>query len=315
MRKSTALLLLATAVLAAATFWLWRDRAEMRARSEALQARLDAVERRPAAAGPGVAAVEPTTTGTVGQAEPGAEAPVTEDYGDFERKLLQDPAYREARRRFRQLELMSGHLDLAKALGIPPEKAEQLIALLLERELHYLSENNLNPRDEEERRARQLKNEQAQRDQDAELVALLGVTKFAEWKDYHASLQVRHEVHQLGASLFANGVPLREDQIEPLISAIQAERARVRQELAEYTESLAWSGGAEAKSHRYRDERRVELGREVNEGVHAAASAILSKSQLAVLDDYLRRQLELQDAQFRMREAQAIWLRVNAADD
>lgn len=316
MHRSTAILSLTTAALAATAFWLWRDREQALTRLESSQAGQEALERRAPAVDPSIAAVASPATTMVGQPEAGGGTPEkAEDHLEFQRRLFSDPAYREARRHFRQLELISGHLDLAKALGIPSEKAKQLIAFLVDQEFQYMDRGHFNPRTEEEARIRTLQVEQAVQEQDAELVAMLGERKFAEWKEYQASLQVRHEVRALGASLFAQGAPLREEQIELLISAIQAERARARQKLVEFTESLVWSGGAEVKSHRYRDKREVELSAEMTERVHDVASGILSKQQLAVLDDYLQRRLELEDAQHRMHEAQADWMRVNAEDD
>jgi len=313
MQRSTLALLLVIAALTATSLWLWRDREQALAQVATLQANQATASVTDAAAS--VTGTEPAAVAMANvaeSAETATDPPPKKDYGEFERRILQDPNYREARRNFRELELMAGHLDLAKALGITPEKARRLIALYVDRELEYLDQRNLNPRNEAEIEKRQAQAEQRQRDLDMEVVALLGERKYAEWAAYSASLQVRHEVNQLGSSLFAAGAPLKEEQIEPLIAAIQAERARARQELKDYTDSLVWSDERATDSHRYRDEREVELSEAANRRVHDAASKILSRPQLDALDLYLKRRLELEEAQTRMHGAQADWLRLNA---
>ena len=183
--------------------------------------------------------------------------------------------------------------------------ADQLIDLLVDRELRYLDKPHPNPPNEQELRVRQLDREEAERAEDAELAALLGEAKVAKWKEYQASLPIRHRVYQLRATLSASAEPLREDQIERLISAIYAEQKQLKEEIADYTATLTFSGGMEGQSHSRRNERYSERAAVANERIRARAASILSQPQLASLDDMLQRQLEMQDAQFRMQRAQS----------
>ncbi len=315
MRKSTAIALLMLVGLAGTSIWLWHALVQERARADALQARSEFRESIPTTAAPDSSVALPSEARPSEQSGEVEMPPLQQDFAAYERGLLQNESYREARRRFRQLELTSGHLDLAKVLGISQETAQQLLAVLVDRELRYLSQPRPNPRNEEELRIRKQKIQQAEQEQDVEIAALIGQAKLAKWKDYQASLPVRHDVYRLGAKLFAIGEPLREDQIEPLVSAIHSERKRVKQELADYTASLVWTGGMEEKSHAYRNKRHSELTTAADSRIHAAASSILSPKQLGILDDMMRGERELQDARFQEWRAQGEASRISAGAD
>jgi hypothetical protein len=293
-----AFLALLVVALGVASAWLWLALQSEQARVEILEAGVKTSDATLPGLDPERPIEHPVDRGGVKVAAGDPAKLPPEDYSAFERRLLKDPSYLEARRRFRQLELAAGHIDLARELGIPESVAQRLIALLVDQELQYLSEPHPNPRNEAERQARQLEISEAEYKADREIAAIIGESKLQAWKDYQASLSVRHQVYRLGATLFAASAPLRQDQVEPLVDAIYAERERAAQELKEYTASLAWSGGMEGKSHTYRNQRRVELRNAADERIHEAAGKILSAKQLQVLDEMLRRERELEEAEF-----------------
>ena len=107
---------------------------------------------------------------------------------------------------------------------------------------------------------------------------------------------------------------MREEQIDPLITAIHGERMRTQQDLSEYTASLVWSGGMESKSHAYRNARQLELAEAANKHIHEKASSILSPPQLAILDEILRRQFELEQAEYQMYRIQDDVARIEASN-
>ena len=312
MQRSTAIMLLATAVLTATTVGFWRAWVAERARADALQVRLDTEKPRVATAAADLAdgAVKALDeTGTPMDTLPESAAKQPELFAEM-RRHLQSKAYRDARRRVRTLELARGYIDLAQVLGISQKTADRLLALLVEKELEYLDRPQFNPGNEKEAAIRQLEGQQLQQARNAEIAALIGADKLSRWEQYEASLPARHEVRQMAASVFAPVEPLREDQHEALIRVIHSERQRVRQDLSEFTESLVWSGGMEGQSHIYRGERLGELTGAANDRILAAASSFLAPGQLAALDERLRRERELQEAEFQqvraMMEAEEI---------
>lgn len=302
MRKLLYIAGFAVVGLAVIVLLLWKQLAEERERADAL-------------AGHEAEFALPAETAAVPEQVPGAPPDSTEvtpakkpdedtDWYPQERQLLQDPTLREARRRYRQLELASGHIELAKVLGISQETADQLLALLVDRELRYLSKPHPNPRNPEELRIRKLENEQAQYEQDREIAALIGEARLPLWKEYQASLPARHQVRQLQLILFGTDEPLREEQVEALITALTRESQRAQQELSHYAESLKWSGGAESKSQPGRNKMLASLAAATDERTRAAASAILSQSQLESFERMIRSQRELREAHFEEMRAQ-----------
>ncbi len=313
MHRSTAILVLATAALAATTLWSWRAFVAERDRADALQSDIEQREPLLPAAALDLAAgiaCEMNEADVPGSTETKPSATKDEIFGR-QRRLLQNESYRDARRRVRTLELARGHIDLAKVMGISQQQADRLIALLVDRELQYMDRPQRNPRNEKELQIRHMEIQQSQQEEDDAIAALIGAGNLPKWKQYQSSLPVRHDVYQLGAGLYTQAEPLRAEQIERLTSVIHSERQRVRQQLIEFTESLVWSGGMEGQSHIDRDARQAELTRAADARIHAAASAFLSAKQLEALDDRMRREREMQEAEFQEKRAMIESDRVN----
>lgn len=313
MHKQSTILAVAFVASIATSFWLWRLLGAERERADDLQARVVRFESLRAAstperpAGPAISSTPlPAGTGdtkVAAKPEHDEQRLMADDWTEYERRLLQNPKYREAWRAKRRLELASGHGDLAAVLQISQESADQLMDLLVDRELRYLDKPHPNPANEEELVVRKLEIKEAELALDTELVALLGEAKLANWKEYQASLPTRHQVLQLRAALSTSAEPLREDQMEPLISVMYTEQKQLKAELADFTATLAWTDGMEEQSHLRRNERHAELAIAANKRIHAAAASILSKQQLARLDGMQKREFDMQDTHFRMQRA------------
>ena len=333
MHRFSAIAAIALVACAATSLCLWRELRTERERAEALQTRLVQLERSQAAKAKAKTAIDvhatqpavsPTPPQETTKAKPAGAKPQNtqrrlaglfdmDSYERQERRLLQDPQYREARRAQRRLEMTSGHLDLTSALQISPETADQLISLLVDEELQYLSEPHPNPTNDEEYRARQLEIEKSERARDAKLSALLGESKLAEWKEYQASLQTRYQVHQLRGTLSASPDPLRDDQMEPLISAIYTEQKQLNEEMRAYAQTLDWSEDTRQQSFLKRKQQYADRSSAAKDRIHTAAASILSQRQLASLDDMVQRRLDLEAAQMRRQKSISVRSESNPA--
>jgi hypothetical protein len=303
MRRSTVGLLVLVAGLSLTSVMLWRELHHERLRTNSFEAR-PASDDRPQESG----TAGHSTAPVAGRVAP-ALAELEQTRADMlnvmldESRYYQDETYREAQRRYRLLELKEGHIEITKAMGISRETADQLLALLVNRELSYLSAPHPNPRNEEERQTRRLENERLQLEEDAEIAAVIGELNVEKWHRYQASLPFRHQVRELRLELADGPNPLPEDQVEPLIDVIQTERKKASERLAEFKGGLAWSEGMEAKSSSYLQARRAELDRETDKRILAAAGSFLSRDQLEVLLASMRRDRELQAAASEARRA------------
>ena len=222
---------------------------------------------------------------------------------DREARMLRDPQYRKARRAFDRVQLASGYIDLAASLGLSQDQADKLLDLLAEQDLRQSEVTMWDPEREEEPRKLQAQLEEMQRANDAERAALLGPQKFTQWKEYEASLGVRHQVLHLRTTLSAGPEPLREDQIEPLIAAMYAEQKQVDEALQDLTATLTPSDGRQAGWQSLFNERREQLSAAAHERIHTAAASILSQPQLEARDQMLQRQLDMDKAQYDMMRA------------
>jgi hypothetical protein len=295
MRSSTAIMVTAILALGTSSIWSWRELRNQRARADALQEQIARLENAPRVT---TEVKAPSTSPhEIHAGEPQPAAPSDQkSVAPDEWRLLQNAEFREARRRFRHLELKSGHVDLARVVGISDETADRLIGLLVDRELQYLSHPRTNPRNEAEIRARKLEIEQSEYEEDRQIAALIGEANLPRWKSYQASLPVRHQVRELGAELLTSGEPLRADQVEPLIAAIHSERQRVREELIDFNSGLDWSPGAKDQSRMAHTKMTAQLEAAADARLRAKLASILSPRQLETFDDMRRNSRELREA-------------------
>ncbi len=232
MRKSEVLLTLTLLGSASVSVWLWSELGAERARVAQLTTRLTKAESAlPGTAPPAVA--PPDASGAVARAadQPApaatssrsrAEASVTHDPNELERRLTRNPAYREAWRKKRRLEFQTGFRDMQRVLGISREKADEVITYLVESELRGLERPSPNPTNDEELRQRRIDIEASTRKREAELTEILGAQTAARFKEFSDSMPSRYQAYELRTALGNGAEALRDDQFEPLISAMYA---------------------------------------------------------------------------------------------
>jgi hypothetical protein len=324
MRKLSTALILATVILATATAHLWSERNEQRARGDALQLRvvaLEAAATRSTAARPAKtnqsntggdestvtatpAAVSATTTATTATTVKGPQpADAAEDWLGFERRTLAIPEYREARRVQRKRELAGLRDEGVRIVGVTPEQADKIIDSMIEREFDWSGRPN--PRNAEELQQRQRDIEENKRNEEAALRALLGDAKATQWNEYLASQPSRSEVRQLREALSESSEPLRDDQVEPLVNTLYTGRTQFMKELEEYRASQTANSPDRQAANRQYMQHYVEHMASANKRASKEAASILSQQQLAKFDAMRARQLEIWKATQRLREVQA----------
>ena len=140
--------------------------------------------------------------------------------------------------------------------------------------------------------------EAAQREHDAKLLSLLGQDRFDRWQTYRETRGTRMQVDRFRAQL--NGADLlRDDQVEPLITALAAEQKQMRDEIEEYRGSLSWEGDAAESSRQFRT-RQLEITKAAHKRMLASAASVLSASQVSRLEDMLSDDLAQRATQERM---------------
>jgi hypothetical protein len=303
MNRSIAFHLLVTAVLALASAWLWHSRESERQSSQELLQRFNDLEQRlrtdqagvtpaPAAALdiPALkASTDPSPVSPVTGLSP-RETEVREHLRSMaqrQREMLRDPAYRQLQVDAGRRQFARTRSDAIRVVGMTPQQADRVIDLWVKRNLRY---QELSPGipGETPNEAGQVELKRAGDAEQAELRVLLGQETYEKWGRYLASGEERAEVGQLREQL-ADNDPLREAQADALVDTIYLERGRRSREYDDYVKSM---GIADRNIVTAPDRQRwLDLEKEANQRIHAAAAGSLSRSQLASLDDMLAARL------------------------
>jgi len=298
MQKSTIILLVVALASAGVSAGLWMELRAERALNAGLSERLNATIAarsvvpapapapvvRPASIAPAAEASAPARTEPAQQSEVAQRSMV--DWQAYQKRLLKDPKYREAWRDEQRLQLAQRRENYVKLLGFTPEQADAAIDLAIDRQMKWPG-GIPQEQGEEEMRAYQ-----------AKLREVLGEEKYTRLQTYMDSRQSRMQVDRFRTQLTGGDV-LRDDQVEPLISALYVEQSQLQDDLQQYRETLG-SETDQAAALRKLSERETELLKAAQGRMRSAASGILSSSQLDKFDAMLKRDLERHEAQQRM---------------
>jgi len=339
MNKITAILGATTLALSVTSSYLWMQMRGEREQREALQARLQELERgtaavsqtdnlaspMPAAAIPGASAPHEAgaAKGALHASAAGAENELTErrisvaqmrDMRERQRNLMRNPEYRAAMRAQQRMSMQQSYPDLASALRLPPEELDKLLDLLAEQQLQSMGEFELpddpasagTAAEQQQRMAEwQHRIEEEQSRRNAEIAALLG-PKYQDWQEYQGSIGARMQVRELRNTLDGSAEPLRTDQVQALVRAIaEAERlaaAEMRNEMQR--RPRAQVPGPEQRLAMF--DQMIERTEAYHQRLRDAVSPHLTAAQLEAFDQMMKQQLDMQRAQVAMmREQQA----------
>jgi phage terminase small subunit len=319
-----------TSLAFGATSLYFKDQASSeRAQVEALQARVGEIEKLRAAPPPPMPPPDVVTDTPVPPPPPAGTAiaplpasaatglrtgfiaaPFGGDMRDRTRKLLQDPEYREAMRMQQKVMLPERYPDLAAALHLAPEQQDKLLDVLADQQMRQMANtppfrfNGQQP-DQAAIREWQEQMQKQQRENDAEIATVLGSGGAQEWKDYQNSLGARMQVKQLKSSLDSGAEPLRDDQVQSLVTALSTENQRRMTEYASnppapFTKRLDPTADRAAMF-----EQSLQQTEQNNKRLHDTVAPYLTPSQLASFDAAQNRQLEMQRASIKMMRAQS----------
>jgi hypothetical protein len=328
MKNAVAILALTTVGLGSASAYLLGELRDARAQTEDLQAQIDELQRlrlrqnpfdRPAPPAepepapvteqPAAVKPPPVREQAVASAEPPPFMANRQAMMDRSRQLLQDPEYRKAMLAQQKLAMRRMYPDLLTALRLQPQEAERLMDVLAEQQLNMISNQppfrgRGQPPDPTEVQQYQQQVQQQQRERDAQIAALLGDAKLQEWQQYQKTLGARAQIRELRTELAESGIPLREGQVEPLVSALASEQERRSQEMMKDRARLNALGTTMPAGRVTMMEQDLERAADYNQRLHDAAAPYLSSDQLRRFDAHLNQQLEAQRVNVRMMRAQ-----------
>ena len=258
---------------------------------------------------------------------PEARMSMFRDAREHHRQLMQDPEYREALRIQHRANIGRQYPGLAEDLRLTPDQTEQLFDLLTDQQMR--SNQQMEPVWDTEnadptvmqQRAEQVRQKwaEAQRQNEAELAALLGPEKMHGWKEYQSTIGARHQAEHLRSTLASQGVPLSRDANRAVVKALaEAQKAQMQEHAnqariagispagatgavsAIAPRGLVAFGSSSADAH----ERQLELTRKRNQRVLDALSPYLTYEQIEAVRKEHEAQIKMQEANHRLMRAQ-----------
>lgn len=131
------------------------------------------------------------------------------------------PADRNNRRLQEEVRLRRAYADMPAALGLDTAQADKLFDLLADNRVSAF-ENGAAYRGDPV--ARESIEAAARRERDAQIDALLGPDKAAEFHTFEKSIPARMQVNRIGETLAAANVPLSDTQRNSLVAAVFSEQ-------------------------------------------------------------------------------------------
>lgn len=299
MRKSEFLLAVAFLGSAAMSLWLWSELRAERGRHAELSARADSLPPpTPSPSTPVVAQPLPAKPPSPASQPPADPVANNQSRLEDEQRRLNDPAYRAATQRLHRVEYGSRKWDLMRALKITSEQADRILDYWASRDV-IMQDSSLATAASSNLQQIEVANQRRARAMEAEeesLRAALGSDIVDRLAQYDASMQSRYQVNALRERVAQVGEPLRDEQIEPLVSLLHEEDGRLETEARAFVQSQDWSGDPAKGQMRFL-ERRLEMKEERNRRLHDTARGLLSEAQVRQLDEILEQQLESERAQ------------------
>jgi hypothetical protein len=201
---------------------------------------------------------------------------------------MSDPKYRDAYRAQERLRLATRRENLIRLIGMSPEQADAVIDITIEQQMVMQTDSWSDAQ------------ENAQR---AKLDELLGEQKSAQLQTYMETRMTRMQVDQFRTQLTGGDV-LRDDQVEPLITALHAERSQMQRDLEEFSRTLNQDTDP-VGTRRKLMERETELMKETYGRMQSSAAAVLSGTQLQKLEAMLKRDIDRRVAQLQLSRLQS----------
>ena len=287
MRKSTLVLGSISVFAIAACTWLWLQLQQARAAPASASARAipaDCPIAAPANASMPVEVlpVSGTSPSPVG---PSTTVALGRNSDELEQRLLKNPDYRRALRDQERANVEEEYRDLPEFLGLSKAQSDRLFDLLAGQSVRMIDSRWQKRADD---RTWLTSYQEAQARNEAELAELLGPSDIARLAEYRATQQGRAEMNSLRSELARTPEPLRQDQVAPMTSLINAEVQRLRDELQRVTQE---AGDARPPGFDPAlDARRAALVIATNQRILDSARGILTGTQLAGVEDLYRRQ-------------------------
>jgi hypothetical protein len=223
-------------------------------------------------------------------------------FGGFA-KMFQTEEGKEMLRSQTAMVMKLQYADLAKQLKLSPQEAEQVMALLADRQSALAGETfgafSENGFDETKMKALSEKAEAKTKEYNEKLKAVLGEERFAQLESYDRTIGDRMVLSQFEGQFSAAGSPLDASQKDQLLKIMSAERAK--SPASPFAQGNANPGAAlSALKDDAAVDRWVQQEQQYQERVLSSATSALSPDQVNTLRQAFQQQVEMQKFGLKM---------------
>src|SRR6266568_6071934 len=216
-------------------------------------------------------------------------------FGDFLSQMMDDPEMKKMMRQQQaaMMDLMYG--GLFKELGLTPEETDKFKELLLEQEMQGIDKAGVFLRagiDQPDKAAAVTELSQERDESEDQLKAFLGEARYAQYKDYTATMAERMELDQFSRQLASSENPLTDEQTKQLLEIMKAEKKSIPEAFAGI--SMTSDGDWQSMFSEEQLEKSFKQQEESNQRIVQRASAVLSPEQLQSLSSFQSSQLQMQ---------------------
>lgn len=330
MNKAVIVLVLTTAAASFACMHLVSELRDERARTETLQMRITELERA-ASEREQVASAIPTRETPFSpfsvapivehEREPRAAAkvpapaesrspivaPDLREHFDRQRKLMQDPKYREAMRKQQRIHMDGMYPGLEEALGLSAEDRDRFLDLLSQQQADEMARSQetmvWNSNDPAAMKKAQDAITQRQQRYQEELDAQFGPSVRQKWAEYQETVGARHRVAAMQSQLALAGAPLNAEQSKAVLDVLVEEQRRQMQE--HFSDNAARARLGFSSPDAASDPTDWTQGQErSHERVLSSLQSSLTSEQIEHIEGIFSREREMQRASMEMMRAQ-----------
>jgi hypothetical protein len=212
--------------------------------------------------------------------------------GEMFQKMMNDPAMKEMLRSQQKSMMKSMYGSLFKELNLSADQQKQLTDLLLDSQMAGMENVGDLFKGEETSRTNAVNAlAEKQKATQAQIKALLGDEKYAQYEDYQKTISDRMVLNQFQQQAAGTETALRDEQMQGLVALIKEERTRIPpiidDDLGKAAESLQKVFNAELF------DKQMQWQEDLNKRVLGRAGTVLTPEQL-------KEYAEFQESQFNM---------------
>jgi regulator of replication initiation timing len=215
-------------------------------------------------------------------------------------KMFTDPEMKKSMRVQQLVGIRMMYADLAKELGLSPQDAEQLMEILVDRQMDLAAASMTALESGGDSAGQGSKLTDATKRHDEQLKAVLGEEKYNQMKVYEQSMGDRWMMQQWDGQFAASGSPLQQAQKDQLFDVMREERQKAPPGAASFGNAGDPAQAFKMMQSEDTLNQFMTSQQDLNQRVLARSREFMNADQVATLEKVQTQQAELMKMQLKM---------------